>query len=290
MKPSVRVAQSEGVTTVYLDFESAGSGQQVLYLFSDVHFDSIFSARDVYLRHLEMAKNEGALILDGGDLFDAMQGRFDPRRSMDELDPKYRREDYYDFVVRDVASALEPFADNIIAMATGNHELAVRKNAGTDLTERLVWELRRSGSPVVRMGFKGWIRIVPLRPNGRPLAPSVYLRFAHSGGGNSAPVTRGVIDTNRQAVYLPDANIVWNGHNHDGWIVPIARERISSKGVPYRDVAWFVRTPGYKADYIADDMGFAAQKGGGPKPIGCARVTLRFDGHFNSIHAELIVG
>lgn len=281
----MKITQNNGVISVYLNGVTHG-WQQVVYLFSDVHFDSVYSARDKYFGHLEAAKKENALIIDGGDLFDAMQGRFDPRRSMDELRPEYRREDYYDFVVQDVAKNLLPFSKNLLVLGSGNHELAVRKNANTDLTERLVAELRRERSPVVRMGFKGWVRFMLMR--GERSGGSIVLRYSHSGGGASAPVTRGVIETNRQAVYLPDADVVWNGHNHHGWIVPIARERLSNKGVVYQDIAWFVRTPGYKAEYIFNDVGFSAQKATGPTPVGCVRVVLSYDG-MPSVKADLIL-
>lgn len=286
----MKITLSNGVVSVYLSNVIRG-WQQVVYLFSDVHFDSIYSRREKYLEHLENAKRENALILDGGDLFDAMQGRFDPRRSMDELRPEYRRDDYYDFVVQDVAMNLLPFSGNLLVLGSGNHELAVRKNVNTDLTERLVAELRRNGAPTVRIGFKGWIRFMLMRPgNGNLEIPggSIVVRYSHSGGGSNAPVTRGVIDTNRQAVYLPDADVVWNGHNHQGWLVPIVRERLSNKGVVYQDIAWFVRTSGYKAEYTADDMGFAAQKVTGPAPVGCIRLVLSYDG-MPSVKADLIM-
>lgn len=286
----MRVVQNNGIVSLYLDSVHRG-WQRVVYLFSDVHFDSIYSQRDFYLKHLEQAKQEDAIILDGGDLFDAMQGRFDPRRSMDELRPEYRREDYYDYVVQDIAKNLQPYSQNIIALGTGNHELAVRKNANTDLTERLVAELRRNGAQTVRMGFKGWIRFMLMRPgkkNGEIPGGSIVVRYSHSGGSANAPVSRGVIDSNRQMVYLPDTDIVWNGHNHQGWLVPIARERLSNKGVVYQDIAWFVRTPGYKAEYIADDFGYAAQKVTGPAPIGCVRLVLSYDGA-PSVKADLVL-
>lgn len=279
--------QRNGVISVYLEGVTR-EWRQVVYLFSDVHFDSVYSRRETYFEHLESAKRENALILDGGDLFDAMQGRFDPRRSMDELRPEYRREDYYDFVVQDVAEHLKPYCSNILALGSGNHELAVRKNANTDLTERLVQELRRAGAPTVRMGFKGWIRFMLIKTSGNPVG-SIALRFSHSGGGANAPVTRGVIETNRQAVYLPDADVVWNGHNHHGWIVPIARERLSNKGNVYQDLAWFVRTPGYESGYLLDDDGYAVQRALGPHPVGCIKLMLRFDDR-PLVHAELIAG
>jgi len=282
----MKITQSNGVISVYLDDVVHGWSKSV-YLFSDVHFDSVYSQREIYLDHLERAKREDALIFDGGDLFDAMQGRFDPRRSMDELRPEYRREDYYDFVIQDVANYLKPYARNILVFGSGNHELAVRKNANTDLTERLVQELRREGAPTVRMGFKGWIRFMFIKSSGNSTG-SIVLRFSHSGGGASAPVTWGVIETNRQAVYLPDADVVWNGHSHHGWVVPISRERLSNKGTVYQDLAWFVRTPGYKAEYLNDDIGYAAQKAAGPTPIGCIRLTLEYN-DLPMVKAELVV-
>lgn len=116
--------QCEGsVITVTLD-----SGDEplkkIVYLLSDVHFDSVACDRGAVKRHLDKALNENALIIIGGDWFDAMQGKFDPRRNMDELRPEYRCEKYYDVVVEDSAEFLKPYAKNIIAVTQGNHELA----------------------------------------------------------------------------------------------------------------------------------------------------------------------
>lgn len=273
----MEIAQKDGVTTIRLEFE-AGQRQK-FYLFSDVHFDSVFCDRRLLQGHLQQAAEDDAYILDAGDFFDAMQGRFDPRRSMDELREEYRRNDYYDFVVKDAANFWKPYAKNLLLMAVGNHELAVLKNANTHLTDRLTAELRSNGSRVVTGGFKGWVRILWKYKNGAE-AGSFLIRYSHSGGGHSAPVTRGVIETNRQAVYLPDANVVWNGHSHHGWIVPIARERLSNKGIVTTDMTWFVRTPGYKAEYEQSDSGYLAQRATGPTPRGAVVITLEFSkGH-----------
>ncbi|MEM4406549.1 MAG: hypothetical protein QXS68_05835 [Candidatus Methanomethylicaceae archaeon] len=281
----MRITQNNGVISVYLDDVSRG-WQKIVYLFSDVHIDSTYARREAYFSHLERAKKEKSLILDGGDLFDAMQGRFDPRRNLDELRPEYRREDYYDFVVSDVSRLLSPYAESFVAFGTGNHELSVRKFANIDLTERLVYELRRLGSPALRMGSKSWIRFM-LLSSGKPRG-SILLRYSHSGGGSFSPVTKGVLETNRQAVYLPDANIVWNGHNHHGWIFPISRERLSNKGTVYQDLVWFVRTPGYKSEYVLGDLGYAAQRALGPTPIGCIRLVLEYSA-FPTVKAELVL-
>ena len=72
-----------------------------------------------------------------GDIFDAMNGRFDPRRSMKDVRPEYRREDYYDAIVEDTIEQLIPYAENILLISYGNHETSVLKNASTDLIARL---------------------------------------------------------------------------------------------------------------------------------------------------------
>jgi len=273
-----------GVITVELNSEE--TLEQAVYLISDAHFDSIASDRTVLKRHLDKALSEDALIILGGDWFDAMQGKFDPRRNLDELRPEYRCEKYFDVVVEDSAKFLEPYAKNIIAVTQGNHELAVRRNSNTDLVDRLVFHLRLAGSKAVTGGWKGWFRFL-LRSHNR--SGNIKLFYSHAGAGSVAPVTRGVIATNRQAVYEPDADVIWNGHSHTAYIVPIVRERLSVKGKIYNDVGWFLRTPGYKRDWQMQD-GFVAQKGLGPNPIGCAKIHLKFGSvSYPSVSAHLEV-
>ena len=101
--------QRGAVTTVRIDY-SGGNTEHTLFLASDLHVDATTCNRAVMLSDLQDAVNKNAMIFLFGDIFDAMQGRFDPRRSLDELRPEYRRNDYYDFVVKDVAKILSPYA------------------------------------------------------------------------------------------------------------------------------------------------------------------------------------
>jgi hypothetical protein len=206
----MRVDVKGPVTSVYFDV-SAG-WEQTLYLSSDVHWDSIYCNRALFKQHMERMNKINALGILAGDVLDLMQGRFDPRRSMEELRPEYRRNDYYDFVSDDAAKFFKPYAKNILLMARGNHELSVVKNANTDPFSNMVRELHRGGAQTVIGGFGGWIRLM-FSVGGVPKT-SLKIKYFH-GAGSEAPVTRGVIQTNRQAVYLPDANIVLNGHNHN---------------------------------------------------------------------------
>jgi hypothetical protein len=233
-------------------------------------------------RHFDEAMRRRARIYIYGDFFDAMQGRFDPRRSMAELRPEYRRDDYYDFVVDDAAAWLEDYAPMIDLLSDGNHELAVLKNANINLMDRLARELRRGSkkSTAVHGGFGGWVRYMFNLSDGVCTGPrtSIKVRYYHgASAGGDAPVTKGVIQTNRQAVYLPDANIVINGHNHNAYYVPIQRERISNKGVQYFDIQHHIRIPGYKQSYADGTSGWDVTRGSPPKPIGAFWVRLYVD-------------
>lgn len=275
MPTDYRIEQNGAVTSVFFDVK-AGWEQWVL-LRSDVHHDSILCNRSYQLEHLQEAKQKGALIAGFGDLFDAMQGRFDPRRNMDELRPEYRREDYYDFVVDDTAEYLEDYAENIILECIGNHETKVLKFANTHLIDRLVYKLNSMKKTNIKVGgYGGWVRFMFNMSDGKSTGPRTSLRLKYfHGAGGEAPVTRGTIQTNRQAVYLPDANIVVNGHNHHQYVIPIARERLSNKGVHYSDIQSHIRIPGYKQDYADGTKGWNVERGGVPKPIGSVWMILK---------------
>jgi hypothetical protein len=265
---------SGAVTTMQLDNVSAGWEQWFLFM-ADAHFDSPSCARDVLDRHLKEARQKCARIMIFGDWFDAMQGRFDPRRSMDELRPEYRSENYYDLLVKYSAEYLKEYADLIDVFADGNHELSTLKNANTNPLDNLLYRLRTdTGANIIHGGYGGWVKFILALCDSTTI--SINLKYFH-GAGAEAPVTRGVIQTNRQAVYLPDADIVVNGHNHNSYWVPIARERISQRGKQYIDIQHHVRTPGYKNEYGDGSTGWAVTKGMVPKPIGAVWLRMWFD-------------
>jgi len=225
------------------------------------------------LADLQEAVNKNAMIFLFGDVFDAMQGRFDPRRSLDELRPEYRRNDYYDFVVKDVAKILSPFAKNIVLISDGNHETATLKNSNISLIDRLVWMLNTQyGGNIQHGGYGGWVRFMFEGASGG--RSSIKMKYHHGFGGD-APVTRGVIQTNRQAVYLNGADIVVNGHSHNAYYVPIVQESLSDAGKVIFSTQHHIRTPGYKSEYNDGTTGWAVEKGMVPKPLGGAFVTLR---------------
>lgn len=236
---------------------------------SDAHHDNIYCNRELEREHLEKAKKRGALIVDAGDLFCAMQGKWDPRSSYDALREEDKSENYLDLIVDHAAEDYAPYAENFLSIGHGNHETNIRNRHGTDLSSNLVRELNRSGGNVFMGYYGGWVRFQFKVHKTKSFIRN--LKYYH-GKSTQAPVTKGVIQTARQAVYLPDADIVLNGHNHESYIVPIKRERLTHKGNVDHDVCYFARTPGYKDEYADGAKGFAVEKGTGPKPIGCAWV------------------
>jgi len=262
----LQITQSAQVVTVRIE-DITADWEQWFLLTSDVHFDSLYCKRDKLKWDFEQAKKKNAGIIIAGDWYDAMQGRADPRREMDDLRPEFRRSDYYDFVVTESARFLDSYKDNLVMISHGNHETSVITHAGTDLTERLVGELRRNGSPVCKGGYGGWIKFMLIFGTRK----SINMKYHHGKTGN-APVTKGLIEANRQATYLPDADVVLNGHNHEKYIVEQPRERLSNKGKVYEDSLWFIRTAGYKGGYIEGEK-FSVEKGS-PKPTGSVWMIL----------------
>lgn len=252
--------------------------EQWLMLRSDAHHDSVHCNRALEEAHLRKAAERNALILDGGDLFDAMQGRFDPRRSYEGIRPEYLADGrYYDNITDDLFAFYRPYAGRFLLLARGNHEKSVLKNAQTDITDRLVYRLNHeAGGQVWGGGYGGWVRFLFADESGP--RGSLNMKYFHGAGGE-APVTRGVIQTNRQAVYLPDADVVWNGHNHNDYVLNIKRERLTMRGVLFMDLQTHVRTPGYQDSYGDGSGGWEVERGGVPKPQGCAWIRLWFENH-----------
>jgi len=81
-------------------------GQQHFLFISDIHYDAMKCDRERLHRHLEEARELGAGVFIFGDLFDLMQGKYDPRGNYSELRPEYKSCVYVDEVIQDVGEKL----------------------------------------------------------------------------------------------------------------------------------------------------------------------------------------
>jgi len=241
----------------------------------DRHHDSKWCNRNLEKQHLDLAKDRDALIIDVGDLFDAMQGKWDPRHSYDEIRPEDVGEDYLDRIVDHAIEDYSPYKDNFILLGRGNHDANILKRHSTDLIGNVAKGLRRKGGSCVAGGYNGWILLFfTMR---KTVQQSMRIKYFHGKGGSSAPVTKGTIDTNRQAAAIVNADIVVNGHNHQNYVLAQSRECLSEAGKIKRNYMWFARTPGYKDGYFMRNGydGYDATQLQ-TSPIGCVWLHLTY--------------
>ena len=250
--------------------------EQYFLLVSDAHIDNAHADRQMFDKHMRQCRERGAKWLSNGDFLCLMQGKWDMRSDTSACRPEHQRGRYLDAVISTTADYIAPHADMALLFAPGNHETAVKKRHETDMNERLVEALRQrrpADCQAYAGSYANWVRFLVREKNRRQLVASSVVMYMHHGYGGGGPVTRGTIQTSRMAVYLPDADIIWTGHTHDEWIMPIQRARLSPHGRPYLDRVMHVRSPGYK-DEFSEQNGWAVEKGMPPKPKGA--LWLRF--------------
>ncbi len=238
---------------------------------SDAHWDSADCDREMMKRHLDEAKQKQAGIIDNGDWYDLMQGKYDPRKDQRDLRPEHRGEDYLDRVTDTATEFLAPYAENLISFGHGNHETSVLKHNGVDMTERLCSMLyAKHGSKARCNGFSSWFQFYMRRDKQRKR----ITMYRHHGSGGASPITKGVISASRTSTGWPDAAILVSGHTHTEYILPIPRVRLSQRGMIYEDEQLHCRIPGYKNEMGDGYSGWSVEKGHGPKTKGALWIRL----------------
>ncbi len=261
-----------------MDFDGAvpsANWSQEYLLISDAHIDNAHADRSMFERHMRQCRERGAKWISNGDFLCCMQGKWDPRSDTSACRPEHREGRYLDSVVTTTADYIAPHADMALLFAPGNHETAIKRRHETDMNERLVEaaKARNTACHAYAGSYANWVRFLVRGKVRRQIFGNSIVMYMHHGYGGGGPVTRGTIQTSRMAVYLPDADIIWTGHTHDEWIMPIQRARLSLHGRPYLDRVLHVRSPGYK-DEFSEQNGWAVEKGMPPKPKGA--LWLRF--------------
>lgn len=250
------------------------SDEQWFLLSSDRHHDNVFCNQKLEMEHLKEAVERKAGILDAGDLHCAMQGKWDKRADRSQMREEYQQGHYLDALVNHAVDFYSPFAGNWVLMIPGNHESKVWERHETNLTERTVEAMKQRGASNLHLGsYAGWVKFIGVRGKN---SSSINMHYHHGYGGGGA-VTRDMIQTNRKAVYLPDAHICWSGHTHDALKVPIARERYNDNGTVSYDEQVHVKTPGYKNAHV-QHAGWETERGMAPKPIGACWLRVFWKG------------
>jgi hypothetical protein len=235
-------------------------------LSSDHHWDNPDCDRAMIKRHLDEAKQKNAPVLFVGDFFCAMQGKYDKRSDKSKVRPEHQTTKYLDSLVDTAAEWLMPYREQIAVIGQGNHETAILKNHETNLIERLVERLNIGNkNPVYMGGYGGYLKLIFHRNNGTNLPLIIKYFHGHGGGG---PVTKGVIQSARQSMYLPDADIVISGHVHEQYTIAFMQEKLHQSGRISLKEQWHVRMPTYKDEYKDGYGGWHIETGKMPKPLG----------------------
>jgi len=244
-------------------------GEERVFCFSsDRHHDSMFCLDKLEIKHLEQAKEQNAIILDFGDLFDAMQTRGDPRANYSMLKDKYKCSAYLDELVNNAIQKYKAYSNNFAVLAIGNHEATILDKLGTNLTQRLAKGL---GEHVQAMPYAGWIAIKARTPNHHLHKINIYYNHGSSNGGL---MSFGTLDVRRMSSYLHNADVIVQGHTHDCYVLPLAREKLG-QGKVERELTWHVRTPSYLDDFSS--RGWTARTGKPPRVHGCIWCVLQFE-------------
>lgn len=240
---------------------------QWFLLTADRHHDNPHTKQELELKHLWEARERGAGIIDAGDLFCAMQGKYDKRADKSCVREEHQCGDYLDALVRTAADFYAPFARNFVVIGRGNHETAIRKNHETDLTDRLIERMEaKAGCMVPSGGYTGWVRIMLSRPGGD--RASIRLWYAHGWGGGGQ-VTKGIIQSgNRMPMMTDGADIVFSGHVHEAVYAEVPRVYLKDSGLPATKTQYIVQTPTYKDEYGSGEGGWHVETGKSPKPLG----------------------
>lgn len=274
---------NRNIHRINIELAHTGDEQRVL-LQTDVHWDNPKCRWDKLREHLDQAREFDAPVFDNGDFFCAMQGKWDKRSNKGDLRPEHQTATYLDSLVDTAADFLTPYADLLTVRGQGNHETAIIKRHEISLTDRLVYMLRNRGAQHVALGgFSGYV-VFNVAIGTRRFPFKMHYHHGYGGGG---PVTRGTIQTNRMAVYLADADIVFTGHTHDTWQMPIPRVRLNQDCTKVEHTRQdHLRAGGYKEEYLDGYGGWHVERGAPPKPMSAWWLVFRAVRRDGKVSAE----
>jgi len=253
-------------------------------LTSDRHWDNPKSDWDLQKFHLDQALEHNAQVIDAGDWFCLMQGKFDPRSSKGGMRPEHDNPDYLGSVIETAVDFFEPYAKNIAVIGKGNHEESILQRQGLDMNSHFVGALNeRAKTNIVSGGLRGFVFFRCFDDSGN--GQTKVLHYYHGAGGGGV-VTKGTLQPLRVAAVTPDADIVMSGHIHEQWMFPIQRMRVSKNGVVSQDRQLHLCCPTYKEEFGDGSTGWHNLQMRPPKPLGAWWLKLYRRNKEIKIHVE----
>lgn len=269
--------KSRTVHQVDTDVKERGGHQDFLFI-SDVHYDAMKCDRELLHRHLEEARALNAGVFIFGDLFDLMQGKYDPRGNYSELRPEYKSCVYVDEVIQDVGERLAKYADVIKFISKGNHETNIEKRMMVSPIDRVAQIINEAGGHVEVGGYAGWLCVTAHR---KGMGRKRYNVHYHHGYGGGAKRSKGVLGIDIDQKDFPDADLILRGHDHQKWYHPVTIDRINHRMKLEQRTVHHMRLGSYKklGDRFA---GWATEKNFSTPRLGgwWARLTERQDSYF----------
>ena len=233
---------------ITIDIDEVNNGFEMwMLLRSDAHHDSNQCDRALEMKHLKLAKERDALILDFGDLFDGMQTRTDPRRSTRDLKAEYLEDCYLNAITSDAARSYAPYAENWVLMGEGNHEQSIQRYSDYNITSGLISLLNSEvvGSRILQGGYSGYVRVKFRWAGKNPRSESFLIYYTHGSGG-SARRSKGILKADLRQAVKPDADVIVSGHVHSSWQLPMVKSRVTKSGHIQEDLVWHLQLPSYK--------------------------------------------
>lgn len=247
-------------------FKIEGGTKASFLLISDLHFDNPKCDRKLLKKHLDQAVERNAKIFVNGDFFCLMQGKYDKRASKADILPQHVRHDYFQAVVEEAAEWFLPYKDHLVLVGYGNHETSILKRHEVDVLQMFAALYNSKGGNVTLGGYGGYINIgMGLRKETRK---GFIIRYHHGHGGGGA-VTKGVIQNNRIATFVKNADCIWMGHVHELYHhVDIVENYLANAESIRYDNLHHIRTSTYKEEFNNGAGGFHVESGRPPKPLG----------------------
>jgi hypothetical protein len=251
-----------------LEFDVTEVRQGRILLMADEHVDNQLCNRELLTKHHEQALETQSPIIKVGDIFCAMQGKWDKRSDTNQMRPEHRVSHYLDALTSTAAQYYAPYASSIAIVTPGNHEASILDRHQVHLVQNLAYQLRQEHkSPVadltyVSFAYMRWRR---RGPNGG-YHSTTRTMLLHHGFGGGGPITRGLIDNNRMREQY-DADIFVSGHIHrrnvdENVIVALNKEQ---KIVTRQQ--FMIRCSTYKEEHVTME-GFHAMSGRAGRPLG----------------------
>ena len=193
--------------------------------FGDTHIDSSDCDVKAVMHTLKSrAKMKNHYFVGIGDTFNLIYGH-DFRASIKHARDDYMENEYINNMLKKAKQELLGSGAKFLAMGMGNHESALVKRFGINVTRMFCEE-----NNIAYAGYSGVIRL-HFKDKNNTTAVTHQIRWHHGGDGGA--VTRGMPWANRYFAGFEGDDTCWFGHVHHLWMMIVSKTGYSERGNLY---------------------------------------------------------